>query len=157
MKKLILLSSICFIFWACGNNEDPKSKAYDQSNLSADEQLYKEVIEGHDVGMAKINTINKTKAQLVRMLDSIETNKVKISAEMKAGLNKAIADLDEANKAMFKWMEEFKVDSAADDVKKRIAYLTSEKVSVTIVKDKILNGLAYADSVTAAFLSKKLD
>jgi transcriptional regulator NrdR family protein len=48
---------------------------------------------------------------------------------------------------MNKWMDEFKFDSAVNDVKERINYLGEEKLKVTKVKEAILNGLQKADSV----------
>lgn len=159
MKNLILLSSFCLLLLSCGNNAEDhsqhKSKAYDKSNLSEHEQLRQEVIEGHDVGMAKISTLNKTKEQLIRIMDSLESNKVKISEELKSSMQKAVADLDDAYKSMFKWMEEYKDDSAMNDIKVRMEYLTNEKVIIENVKEKIFTSLAFADSILAELLKTK--
>ena len=56
-------------------------------------------------------------------------------------------ELEYADHAMFQWMEEFNLDSAINDDKKRIDYLESEKVKVIKVRDHILNSLSRADSL----------
>lgn len=155
MKNSILLSFILVFLMACGNGEDHsnhKSKAFDKTNLTEDEKLRNEVMEGHDIGMAKINTLSKTKDQLIKIIDSLDKNKVTITNDLKASMKKAVADLDDAYKEMFKWMEEYKDDSAKNDLKARLEYLKKEKISVEIVKDKIFSSLAYADSVLAETL-----
>ena len=44
------------------------------------------------------------------------------------------------------WMEEFSIDSAQDNIERRIEYLEAERSKVTRVKEEILSVLAKADS-----------
>ena len=48
---------------------------------------------------------------------------------------------------MDKWMEEFNMDSAANDMEKRILYLAEEKDKVGKVKSLILETVGKADSL----------
>ena len=81
-------------------------------------------------------------------LDSINTLPAqKVSTQQKQALLELQEELSYADNAMFKWMEEFNVDSARDDKNRRIAYLESEKMKVAKVRDNILNSLKKADSL----------
>ncbi len=60
------------------------------------------------------------------------------------------ADLRNAIFAMDKWMAEFNMDSAKEDMEKRVQYLLDEKMKVGKVKDAILNSLNKADSLLKA-------
>ncbi|MBK5273326.1 MAG: viral A-type inclusion protein, partial [Bacteroidia bacterium] len=46
-----------------------------------------------------------------------------------------------------KWMDEFNMDSAINNLDERIKYLADEKLKVTTVKESILNSLQKADSL----------
>jgi hypothetical protein len=48
---------------------------------------------------------------------------------------------------MDKWMEEFNMDSAANDDKKRIEYLQSEKTKISQVRDFMVSSLQKTDSL----------
>jgi hypothetical protein len=45
------------------------------------------------------------------------------------------------------WMDQFSIDSAADDVQRHIQYLAGEKLKVDSVRDQIVSVLAEADSL----------
>ncbi len=156
MQKWLFTVSAAALLWACGNNDthaDHKSKAFQKHDLSPVEALYKEVMEGHDVGMAKIGVLNKSKIAVQQLLDSIQTNRLKVDTSYTNALQRSISSLEDAYKSMFDWMDYFKADSASDDETKRMQYLESEKQAVIIVKDKILNSIRQADSL----LSEKVN
>jgi hypothetical protein len=48
---------------------------------------------------------------------------------------------------MNKWMDEFNMDSAVNNMEQRIKYLTDEKMKVGKVKESILGSLHKADSL----------
>ena len=90
-----------------------------------------------------------------KVLDSIATLPAKAkqaAAPLKAKLDSVAADLSYAEMAMDKWMTEFNMDSAVNNIDQRIKYLTDEKSKVGKVKAAILSGLEKADSLLKAKL-----
>lgn len=146
MKKYIIIVIATLSLVACNSNEE---KTPDAATAKAD-TLIKEVMEGHDVGMAKTPRLSKAQKEAQRLLDSISKLPAKsqeLAAGLKARLDSLKKDLEYADMAMNKWMKEFNYDSAANNVEKRIEYLAEEKIKVNKVKDAILNSLQRADSV----------
>jgi uncharacterized protein YdcH (DUF465 family) len=149
IRILVLLIIVALI--ACNNaanDSTPKPKTQIDS-------LMDEVMEGHNAAMAKISKLHQTKSQIQQILDSISklpANPQKNSVRYKTLLDSAFKRLTRADEAMDKWMNEFNMDSAANDFEKRIDYLQSEKIRVSTVKDEIINSLQNADSL----IKKKL-
>lgn len=153
MKKFIFcfgaLITICLV--ACndaanghkghGPGNEPKTQA---------DSLMSDVMDGHNIGMAKMGKLTRAEQTTRRLLDSIAKlpAKARQAAEpLKTKLDSLQKDLSYAEFAMNKWMEEFNMDSAVNDAKQRIEYLGSEKLKVTKVKEAILNSLEKADSL----------
>jgi TolA-binding protein len=150
IRILFLLVTVAII--ACnngGNNHSaPKTKTQTDS-------LMNEVMEGHNAAMAKISKLHQTQKQIQQVLDSIA--KLPPDAQKKLVLHKTLLDsafnrLSRSDEAMDKWMSEFNMDSASDDLDRRAKYLESEKIKVSAVKDEILKSLENADSL----IKKKL-
>jgi hypothetical protein len=155
MKKIILPAIIfaCLAFTGCKNNPG-SAKAKDTKQQEAD-SLEKQVLEDHDIAMPRSMRIPKLKKEIKRQLDSIGTLPAKAreaAATFKTKLESLLNELDYADFAMDKWMVEFNIDSAKDNLEQRIKYLTDEKIKVSKVKDAVLTGLAKADSLLKAKL-----
>lgn len=148
MKQIILpLLSVLLLATSCNNN---KTTATHKEPKSMVDSLYDDVMNGHDVGMGKMAKLTKLQKQVKNQIDSIAKLPVKAqqaTAPYKAKLDSLLKDLDYADFAMNKWMEEFSLDSAKNDVQQRIKYLSDEKDKVTKVKSAILNSLEKADSL----------
>jgi hypothetical protein len=155
MKNIIV---ICLFFAAlacsCNNStkQDPeKLKAKSDSLFKAkSDSLFEEVMDGHNIGMAKQSRLRALKKHAQNMLDSI--SKLPAAAQSalspyKSRLDSLIADLDNSWNGMEQWMDEFKIDSAENNLEQRIRYLADEKLRVGKVKDAILGSLAKADSL----------
>lgn len=113
-----------------------------------EDSLYHEVMQGHDIGMAKMGKLKRHLKEIQQELDSL--NKLpatKIDEDYQQTLIDLQEELNYADYSMFTWMGEFKADSAKDDKAKRLAYLESEKIKVEKVKEYILTGLQRADSL----------
>ena len=105
-------------------------------------------MDGHNIGMARYNSLKKAIAKTKQQLDSLnKLSKNKIDPNYQQALTDLQEDLNYADYAMNKWMDEFKYDSAKGNAELRIRYLESEKDKVNKVKDAILNGLKLADSL----------
>lgn len=132
---------------SCNNEAKDKSKS---PEARAADSLYNEVMEGHNVGMAKMGKLTRAEQLTRRMLDSIQQlpAKARRAAEpLRYRLDSLQKALSYAEFAMNKWMEEFNMDSALNDMEHRIDYLKTEQLKVTKVKEAILGGLEKADSV----------
>lgn len=153
MKKSIfcfgLLVTISLVACNDAANEHTGKEKHNQPKTQSD-SLLNDVMDGHNVGMAKMGKLTRAEQTTRRLLDSIATlpAKARQTAEpLKTKLDSLQKDLSYAEFAMNKWMEEFNMDSAVNDAKQRIEYLGSEKVKVTKVKEAILNSLQKADSL----------
>ena len=158
MSKLKLLIAVTAVlaFLACNNEkkEDQNGQGKNEPKTQAD-SLMADVMDGHDVGMAKYGKLQAMEKKVKASLDSISKLPAKAReslAPYKAQLDSVAADLSYAIFAMDKWMEEFNMDSAQDDMQKRIQYLLDEKMKVGKVKEAILNSLGKADSLLKAKL-----
>jgi hypothetical protein len=148
MKQIILpLLSVLLLVTSCNNN---KTTATHKESKTMVDSLYDDVMDGHDVGMGKMARLNHMQQQTKHLLDSITKLPVKAqqaATPYKAKLDSLLKDLDYADFAMNKWMEEFSLDSAKNNVQQRIKYLSDEKDKVGKVKSAILNSLEKADSL----------
>ena len=156
MKKvfsLFLLSSV-IIMSGCNNSNNNRSSDQDTTQPKSKEaiadSLYDDVMDGHNVGMARFVTLQKARAEANRLIDSLQklpAQAKQAAAPYKARLDSLVADLQYAEDAMNKWMDNFNLDSAKNDIEKRIQYLADEKVRVNKVRDAILESLQSADTL----------
>ena len=150
MKPLLLLLLVLFI-GSCNNvptEQNDRKDGFTPVLKTKEDSLYHDVMQGHDIGMAKINKVRMSLTQIKNELDSIKKlPSKKGNQSYQQALLKLQEDLNYADHAMYTWMEEFKVDSASGDKMNRIAYLESEKIKVGKVRDHILTGLQRADSL----------
>jgi DNA repair ATPase RecN len=153
MKTInVFLAALSLVLLIACNNK-PADKTGNKIEKTEEDSLLDDVMDGHDAGMAKMGALIRAKEKATRLLDSINKLPAKTQQAMtpyKAKLNNVIADLDEANAQMNKWMEEFEMDSAVNNAKERINYLISEKGKVTKMKNAVLGSLQKADSVLKA-------
>lgn len=150
MKQVVfsftLLLFICII--AC--NGEKKEGGQNEESKAQIDTLFNDVMDGHNIGMAKMGKLTRAEQTSRRMLDSIQKlpAKARQAAEpARIKLESLQKDLSYAEFAMNKWMEEFNMDSAINNAKERIDYLASEKTKITRVKEAILNSLEKADSL----------
>jgi len=124
-----------------GKNSTPKTPV---------DSLYVQVMDIHDQVMPKMGKIRGAQKQAQQMLDSLSllpAGQAKAAASYKQNLETLISDLNYADFAMDKWMVEFNLDSAKDNLELRMAYLRCELDKVTAVKKAILGSLSKADSL----------
>ena len=157
MKKLLpLLLLTALIYTTSCNNSKTNDSETDHSGHKTDEpkteadSLMMQVMEGHDAVMPKMGKVRGAQKEAQRLLDSVSALPAKAqeaAKTLKQELETLINELNYADFAMDKWMVEFNMDSAKDNMEQRIQYLTDEKMKVTKVKEAVLNGLAKADSL----------
>lgn len=152
MKKYILLFSIAALAFACNNNKEQGSHNghSKEAPQTQEDSLMADVMDGHNVGMAKYGKLQAMEKKVKAVLDSIGKLPAKAQQELaplKVRLDSTAADLRDAISAMDRWMEEFDMDSARNNLENRINYLLNEKMKVGKVKEAILKSLNQADSV----------
>jgi hypothetical protein len=152
MKKIFIPILACFILIACNNEKKDAGHDHHKKGIpkTQEDSLMADVMDGHDVGMAKYGRLGALEKKIKTSLDSIAKLPAKdqqAAAPIKAKLDSLGKDISYAIFAMDKWMEEFDMDSAKADLSQRIKYLTDEKMKVGKVKEAILTSLQKADSV----------
>lgn len=154
MNKLSLaFLFLAFICIAACNNKDKKANGGQEVSKTLVDSLEGEVMDGHNVGMAKYGKLTAMQNEAQRLLDSITKLPAKAREAMtplKTKLDGLVEDLKSAKANMDKWMDEYNMDSAVNNIEQRIKYLTEEKLKVSKVKEAILNSLQKADSVLKA-------
>ena len=147
MKKIGSCVLLLVVIFAISCSNDSGQSKGSKTQLDS---LFDDVMDGHNIGMAKMGRLTRAEQTTKRLLDSIAKlpAKSRQAAEpLKVKLDSLQKDLSYAEFAMNKWMDEFNVDSANDNAKERIKYLEEEKVKVTKVKEAILGSLQKADSL----------
>jgi hypothetical protein len=145
--RFLVLLLIATTFIACKNNDKKDNK---ENGKTEAEKLMEEVMDGHNVGMAKYGKLQTLQKEVHIALDSIAKLPADLQDKAEAyrkQLQSAATDLNKAITGMDKWMEEFNMDSALDDLGRRIKYLLDEKLKVNRVKEEILMSIAKADSL----------
>ena len=150
MKKILLPFISMIVLASCGGKKsESRNHEANEPKTQAD-SLMKYIDDGHMVGMSKIGKLHNIKKEVQAVIDSI--GKLPAKAQQAVALyveqlKTNIKDLDYADFAMDKWMTEFEMDSAIDNMGQRIKYLTDEKMKVSTVKQAILTSMQKADSL----------
>ncbi|MGZ5247872.1 MAG: hypothetical protein ACXWV5_12485 [Flavitalea sp.] len=133
---------------SCEQKEEPvRTDGFTPILKTAEDSLFHDVMEGHDVGMAKMGRISKYITQSGQMIDSLKklpsnsTNK-----EMISRYEALKMQLQEADDDMSNWMMNFKADSL-EGKSERKGYLENEKIKVERVRVKIMDAVAAGDSL----------
>lgn len=160
IKKIIFPLLAISLLSACNNggHEDHSKHGTEEGKNAPKtmaDSLYDDVMAGHDEVMPKMGKVRGAQAQAKAMLDSIAKLPAKAqdaAGDLKKKLETLVNDLNYADFAMDKWMTEFNMDSAINNMQERIKYLEGEKGKVTKVKEAVFGGLARADSLFKAKL-----
>jgi hypothetical protein len=155
MKRTAWLTVLTLLFIACNNSGNKSLTDADSVNNNKpvkanSDSLMAEVMEDHNIGMAKMSRINESQKKIQRAIDSVAKLPPDVQANSSAYkmlLDSTLSRLKYANEAMDKWMEEFNMDSASNNEDKRIEYLRAEKTKISKVKDVMISSLQKADSI----------
>ncbi|MBO9633802.1 MAG: viral A-type inclusion protein [Chitinophagaceae bacterium] len=146
IKTIASLTVISMMVWACNNGQDKAAErkdGYSAEPKTETDSLYKAVMDGHDIGMAKMSALKKYNGAAQAKIDSVQ--KLPANKQDKTYLQEVMTlqqQLVNAENGMNEWMGGFNLDST-----KSIGYLKSELQKVTIVRDNILSSLSKADSL----------
>ncbi len=152
-KFSLAIILLTFSFVTACNNTDKKANTGNTDPKAIADSLEHAVMDGHNAGMAKYGKLTAMQNEAQRLLDSIAKLPAKAREAMiplKTKLDGLLEDLRSAKSGMDKWMDEYNMDSAVNNIEQRIKYLTTEKIKVSKIKESILNSLQKADSVLKA-------
>ena len=144
MRLCILFALVILV--SCGSSTDERKNGYSDSPKNPEDSLFQDVMDLHDVAMSKMGKLAGYRKQFDAKIDSLKKVKSNAKESVTKKYSEISGELKQAEDRMNTWMEQFSIDSAQDDVKRRIAYLESEKSKVSAVKDEILSALKKADS-----------
>jgi uncharacterized UPF0160 family protein len=145
MNKGLIFGAALLFAVACGSNNNTETS---EEVVSAPvDSLFQQVMDGHDAAMAKMGKLKSYRKQFDQKVDSLKKVKSSAKKELSETYTDISKNLKAAEDRMNKWMEEFSIDSATDDVTRRLKYLSDEKLKVDSVRDEIVSVLSKADSL----------
>lgn len=150
MKIIFFLFAVTLTSAACTDGTQDSTDRKDGFTpvlKTKEDSLYYDVVQGHDVGMAKMEVLGKYTARAQSLLDSLAALPKQADTAYRAQLLGLQQELQAARQGMNEWMKSFTPDSASGNEALRIRYLESEKAKVTRVRDQILSSLQKADSL----------
>jgi flagellar capping protein FliD len=147
MIKSFIPALLVIFLISCGGDSEDRKDGYSETSRNPEDSLFQEVMDGHDSAMAKMGKLSGYRKQLDKKIDSLKDVKSSAKAKLEDKFTKLNAELKEAQDEMNTWMQEFSIDSAQDDMTRRLEYLKSEKFKVEKVKKKIFTAVEKADSV----------
>ncbi len=146
MKGIVQLLVALTLFSACGDASKEASTNNSAVPVTASDSLYKAVMEGHDVAMARMGDIVRYKKTLQQRIDSLKGLKDGDSAALSA-FEKAAKDLEAAEEGMNTWMMDFDPDAAGEKESDMLAFYTTEKEKVDTVKARIFRSIEAAQKL----------
>lgn len=148
VKTYIFGLFLLFIAGCSDNTSTERTDGFSDVPTTREDSLFKDVMDGHDVGMAKMGKLARYRKDITHKLDSLgKLSSSEVRDSLKAALEKLGGQLKEAETGMNTWMDEFSLDSAQDDLEQRLPYLKAEKQKINKVRDQILEALDKADSL----------
>ncbi|NOT49997.1 MAG: hypothetical protein HOP10_01810 [Chitinophagaceae bacterium] len=152
MKRIVIVLSglLLIAFTACKSSD---KKSGDNDLKATADSLYKNINAIHGKGMADYMKIEKKQEAIKSLLDSIAKlpSNAKTAAEpLKTKLNETMDALTKAYDDMYNWMPTLNMDSAQNDLQKRVDYFTKEKLNAENINQALSNSLQKADSLLKA-------
>lgn len=149
MLKTYIAAIVIVLIAACGSDSEDRTNGYSDTPKTTEDSLFQQVMDGHDEAMAKMGKLRGYSKQVDQKIDSLGKLKGSATRGILDAYGTLKNELTTAEAGMNKWMEDFKIDSAQDDIPKRIEYLEDEKKKVEQVREQILSVLSKADTLLA--------
>lgn len=145
-----MIAMIVTVTVACNslNNNNTKNDAAAKAPLS--EVLLDSVLAGHDVAMPKMKQLERLIRETRAKSDSVGKINTAVAKAYKAQIDSVLAALNNADKLMMTWMNEFRYDTLKDNETERVKYLQSEVEKVNTMKNAVLNSIQKAEALQSA-------
>lgn len=148
MTKVLAIIALLAVLTSCGNNTTPvENSGGNNASIprTLSDTLYREVMKGHDVGMAKMGELKRYQQLLRQKADSI--GQAKNGDSHKSVLNSVLEELAQAETLMNQWMVEFEPDHAGSTEEEKASFYLSEKEKIDTVTARILRSIEKAKEV----------
>lgn len=146
MIKLFVPVIVVIMAVACNDNQDAPGGEEQQNNSSIpktlSDSLYKEAMEGHDAGMARMGEIARYRKLVEQKIDSVAGLKNK--AKLQLPLDSALKGLRYADELMNRWMQDFDPNKAGNTESEKVTYYRSEKEKIDTVNARIFRSIETA-------------
>ncbi len=146
LNNAIAFGSLWLFLAACTNDHQHHQNS--QSNYN---ELEEKVMAVHDEVMPKMGQMKALKKQLGAAKDSLARQKPANDSLIQI-LQSRIEALEQADRAMWDWMHQYKVPTHEDD-SAIVAYLEDEMKRVTEVKEKMLQSIEQGKSLSQSLRS----
>lgn len=146
MFKMVIGLALTIILAGCGEEVSDRKDGFSAAK-NPEDSLFQEVMDGHDEAMAKMGKVSGYRKQFEQKIDSLKKTRSAAKAELTKKYEAMRERLKKAEDGMNTWMQEFSIDSAQEDIERRLEYLKSEHIKVDQVKEDILSALSKADSL----------
>ncbi|ADY52012.1 hypothetical protein Pedsa_1450 [Pseudopedobacter saltans DSM 12145] len=105
-----------------------------QNEKAAQEKLQKEVLDAHDVIMARMDELNEDQLQLDQLRNNFKNLNNADTATLGLSIDSAKSDLSKADEAMMEWMHNFDPDYTGMSHQQIMDYLGKQRKSIDSVK-----------------------
>jgi hypothetical protein len=150
MNRLLLLIVSCMLLISCNPGKKPSPEKSNGKPKSEMDSLMDQVMTGHDEAMAKYGKMQGFRNRIQVIIDSIDKLPAKAktaAAPYAENLRNTAARVNNALSSMDKWMEEFNMDSALNNLQARLQYLSEERNKVGKIRDSFISAFHNADSL----------
>jgi hypothetical protein len=145
LNNAIAIGCLCLIWAACSNEHH---QHHSQGNYN---ELEEKVMAVHDEVMPKMGQIKSLKKQLGAAKDSLARQNPANDSLIQV-LQSRIEALEQADRAMWDWMHQYKVPTHEED-SVIMAYLEDEMKRVTEVRDKMLQSIEQGKTLSQSLRS----
>lgn len=147
MRFVVLIIGVMIVL-SC-NNSSSSGSSEREHNASIpktlSDTLYKEVMEGHDIGMAKMGEIARYQKLVEQKRDSLQT--INSKKDLQILLDSVLWDLSAAEEWMSRWMQDFEPDKAGSTETEKISFYRNEKEKIDTVNALIFRSIERAKVV----------
>lgn len=148
MTKALTIIVLLAVLASCDSSTTPV-ESIQENNASIprtlSDTLYREVMKGHDVGMAKIGELMRYQQLLRQKADSID--QTRNGDTHKSILDSVLEELTQAEALMNQWMQEFEPDHAGSTEEEKTSFYLSEKEKIDTVNARILRSIERAKEI----------
>ena len=141
MKTISLVAASYFVIALNSNCSSGGGEQQNNASIpkTRSDSLYKETMEGHDIGMAKMGEMMRYQKLVQQRIDSVAN--LKNQDSQIAGLDSVLKELNDAEEQMNRWMQDFEPDKAGSTEEEKVGFYKNEKTKIDTVNAKILRSI----------------
>jgi hypothetical protein len=114
---------------------------------NATQELSKKVMAVHDEVMPRMDEMHQLSMQLKAVVDSLKADTMQNHTGMIVNYTEAAANIEQASEGMMSWMRSYNPAQGEQSVEEYNAYLETELVNISQVKDAMLRSIDEANKL----------